>query len=83
MRSIRYGMTLSDWLRTQGWTQEQLGQAVGCEQSTVSRIVAGKMSISLHLALKIQQVTEGQVMAETLPISQKSREALALLGAAA
>jgi transcriptional regulator with XRE-family HTH domain len=76
-------MTLSDWLRTQGWTQEQLAQAVGCEQATVSRIAAGKVSISLHLALKVQQVTDGQVLAETLPISQKSREALSILRAAA
>lgn len=76
-------MKLSDWLRKQGWTQEQLAQHVGCEQATVSRIAAGKVSISLALALKIQQVTDGQVMAEDLPISERSREALALMGAAA
>lgn len=76
-------MKLSEFLAMNGWSQVQLAERVGCDPATVCRTVAGEVTISLGLALKIQAATEGQVRAEDLPISVRSREALALVEGAA
>lgn len=76
-------MKLSDFLIDKGWTQVQLAEKVGCDPATVCRAVAEQGTISLGLALRFQAATDGAVRAEDLPISQRSREALLLVGAAA
>lgn len=76
-------MDLSTFLRSQGLTQEDFAKRIGCRQATVSRILSGKSMVSLHLALQIQKATDGQVMAEDLPISSSNRKVLEMMGAAA
>jgi hypothetical protein len=72
-------MTLSQWLgdRTDGWLASQIGR--GCHPSTISRIRRGRKKASLPLALTIEQVSGGEVKAETLPLSKRTRAILRTL----
>ncbi len=69
-------MTLGQWLkdRTDGWLASQIGR--GCHPSTISRIRRGRRKASLTLALTIEQVTGGDVKAEDLPLSKRTRAIL-------
>jgi len=65
-----------------GWTEERLVAAVRrgglrkTSQSTVNRLRNGKRVAGLALALAIEAATGGQVKAEELPISRRTRSAL-------
>lgn len=56
------GMTkLASYLEANGITQARFAEAVGMKQSTISRLCAGKVGISMRQAAKIEQETEGAV----------------------
>jgi len=76
-------MKLRRFLAESPLTQAALASRAGLDQSTVSRIAAGKKNASLAVALKIEQASGGLVRAEELPISQATRKALRLVRRAA
>jgi len=54
-RTIRYA-NLGAYLKASGVSQEVLAHRVGCTQSMLSRIAAGKAMPSFSLALRIAKV---------------------------
>ncbi|WP_368733502.1 transcriptional regulator [Amaricoccus solimangrovi] len=54
-------MTLASFLENHRLTQASFAKEVGVAQSTISRLCAGKVGISLQQALRIEQATNGEV----------------------
>lgn len=60
-------MNLESFRKSRGWTQEQLGEAVGIRsKGYVSRIERGLEQCSLRVALRIEHLSGGQVTAASL-----------------
>jgi len=47
-------------------SQTRLGREIGCSQTFIHRMVNGTRSVSLEVALRIEQATRGLVLAEEL-----------------
>lgn len=61
-------MKLGDWIKNAGLTHEELAQRVGCDTSTITRLIprAGKSQLrrpSFELVARIKDVTGGEVTA--------------------
>lgn len=69
-------MQILTLLNRTDWTQDALADAVGVDQSTISRVAYRKRNASLQLALQIEAATEGKVKAEDVPMSRRARRAL-------
>ncbi len=54
-------MTLAEYLTTTTQSATVFAAQVGCEVSTITRILRGERGPSLELALKIENVTSGKV----------------------
>lgn len=54
-------MTLPEYLRSTGTRQTEFAERLKVRQSTVSKLVNGKVSPSLALALQIDRETGGKV----------------------
>lgn len=54
---------LSEYLTRAGLNQRRFAEAVGVDPSIISRLVAGKMTPSLTLAVNIETATCGEVLA--------------------
>lgn len=59
-------MTLGEFMRAEGLTDERAALALGVSRPYVTRLRQGLRSPSLHVALKIQSWTKGKVPAATL-----------------
>lgn len=67
-------MTLADYLRTNGLTQEAFGARVGVRQNHISRLLAGAL-MSTSLARRIYWATGGAVTPNDLLLPSQSDEA--------
>ena len=56
-------MTLSDFLVETKQSATDLASAMGCETSTITRLLRGERRPSLDLAFRIEQATGGRVAA--------------------
>lgn len=56
-------MTLEQYRRAHGLTQQQFALRVGTRQATISRLEAGTMTPGLNLAAAIERATDGAVPA--------------------
>ena len=54
-------MTLADFLTEASLNASDFATQLGCETSTVTRILRGERKPSLELALRIERVSEGKV----------------------
>lgn len=54
-------MTLSAYLKTNRIRQEDFAERIGVSQATVSRLVNGKQTCDIPLAVKIDRATAGAV----------------------
>lgn len=54
-------MKLSEYLSAAGQTATDFASKVGCEPSTITRVLKGERKPSVPLAVKIEEVTAGQV----------------------
>lgn len=54
-------MKLTEYLSAAGHSATDFAAILGCETSTVTRILKGERSPSVHLAVKIEEATGGQV----------------------
>lgn len=63
-----------------GWKDADLAARIpGCHPSTILRIRKRQRRASLALALAIERASNGEIKAESLPLSRSSRAALAQL----
>lgn len=53
-------MTLNDWITEKGLTQGQAADFLGCDQSTISRILNGR-GCTDALKVRIHEKTQGAV----------------------
>lgn len=61
-------MKLGDWIKKAGLTHEEMAERVGCDTSTITRLIprAGKSQMrqpSFHLVARIKDATGGEVTA--------------------
>lgn len=68
-------MRLSDHFKTRG-NQIRLARKLDCAQSHLSKIAKRKAKASVTFALEIERGTEGEVSAEEVPMTKRSRAAL-------
>lgn len=54
-------MTLREWRKKVGLTQEQLGQRIGVDQSTIARIENGRVDPTLRVARVLHELSGGEV----------------------
>lgn len=54
-------MTLSEYLKVAGITQETFAQLLDCKQATVSRLASGVSTPTLELAWRIEKATDRAV----------------------
>jgi len=73
-------MELREYLRVNGLTQEGFAANAGLTQPTISNIVNRVGSVSLDIALRIEHLTMGDVLAKELPISKGSQRSLRTIG---
>lgn len=59
-------MDLEGYMRERSLTDESMAELVGVSRPHITRLRTRKRSASLHLALKIQELTEGLVSAASL-----------------
>jgi DNA-binding transcriptional regulator YdaS (Cro superfamily) len=70
-------MDLDRWLSQDGRPGEEVfARRAKTTQSTVNRLRNRKLRASLVLALRIEEATNGQVRAEDLPLTPRTRAAL-------
>lgn len=69
-------MTLYQYRDNRGISQYDLADLLGVKQATVSRLEAEDRTASLILALEIERRTGGEVEAEHLPITPRTRRAI-------
>ena len=72
-------MKLDQLFEKGGWTEHKLAVLAGTGQPTINRLRRGDRTASLGLAFRIERATDGQVRAEDVPLSKKSRRDLRLL----
>lgn len=65
---------LAVWRKTAGLTQTELGQALGVGASFISQLESGYSSASLPTALKLFEISGGEIPPESL-LSDRDREA--------
>jgi transcriptional regulator with XRE-family HTH domain len=61
IRRMRNRMTLEEWKRARGLTDEALADLLGIERSSVTKIRRGKASPSLAVIKRIRDLTGGAV----------------------
>jgi transcriptional regulator with XRE-family HTH domain len=54
-------MTIDEYLKSTSTTQAQLGERIGRDQSTVSKLIKGKYNPSMSLLRRIAAATNGAV----------------------
>lgn len=54
-------MTLVDYLKINGLTQDQFARRLGCDRSTVSRIASGKVNPDRVMVEAIFKASDGQI----------------------
>ena len=54
-------MKLSEYLKTKNLTHEKFADLVGVKRPFITNIVNGKRNPSIHLARRIEEVTDGKV----------------------
>lgn len=54
-------MTLSDWITTNGLTDERAADLFGCDRAHVSKLRRGRCRPSLDLMVRIRDATKGAV----------------------
>lgn len=59
-------MTLGEFMRAEGLTDEKAATALGVSRPYVTRLRQGRRRPSLHVALRIQSWTKGKVPAASL-----------------
>jgi transcriptional regulator with XRE-family HTH domain len=67
-------MTLTEWLKEKGTSQEAFAAVVGASQGQISRLLSGARGPGLDLAMKIEKATAGAVPASSW-VEKKSRHA--------
>ena len=75
-------MDLNRWLTTDNnGGEDVLAKRCRTSQSTINRLRNKRRKAGLALALRIEAATDGQVRAEDLPMTRKTRESLRILRA--
>lgn len=70
---------LQDYLKQNDSSISLLAHRVGCSASTISRALSGKRKPSFDLAMAVEDVTGGQITAETfMNICMKARRSFLL-----
>lgn len=72
-------VTIDRFLRSSGWTEQQLAAAAHASQPSINRLRRKAMRASLPLALRIESATGGQVGAERVPMTREAQRALRVL----
>ena len=72
---------LTSYLFKHGLTEVEFAERCGVDQPTINRIRSGARKSSLAVALRIEQVTGGEVTADELPMTDWSRRMVRALRA--
>lgn len=59
-------MDLPSWIKQTNQTQAAVASKLGITQGTLSKLIRGHLSLSLEMALRIEQLTGGQVTVRDL-----------------
>lgn len=70
-------MKLSQYLETADKNATEFALLIGCDTSTITRILRGERGPSVHLAVKIEEATGGQVTPRDFVPSQAAPESAA------
>lgn len=71
---------LRDWMRRRGFTQADAARYLGWDQGNISVVLAGKRTLGLETALRIERLTGIPVEAWSATESDKLETALAESG---
>lgn len=76
----RIHMILKEWLIRKGMTQRKLASKLGVSSNFLCMIINGKTRMSAAVALKIHEITKGQVSLEEAMFPEKQKSIIPLKG---
>lgn len=56
-------MKLADWLKSQNMTHDDLARQLGCDRSSVTKWVGGRLPRNKDVLKRIRELTDGKVTA--------------------